>query len=131
MLPSVRYGGAERVVGAVADELALAGFKVDNCGLRPRGDEHRAGHPINNIYWPFDGRRRPLAQRLLWHAIDTFTLASRRAVEKIVDELRPDVMITHNLRGWGYAPWVLAGERGLPLVHVVHDYGLVCNSSTL
>lgn len=131
MMPSARYGGAERVVGAFADELEQAGFKVDNCGLKPKGSEHLAGYPINNVYWPFDGRRRRPLWRALWHAIDTFTLASRRTVEKIVDELRPDVVITHNLRGWGFAPWVVAGERGIPLVHVVHDYGLVCNSSTL
>ena len=50
---------------------------------------------------------------------------------KIVNELRPDVVITHNLRGWGFAPWVVAGELGIPLLHVVHDYGLLCNSTTL
>ncbi|WP_442007186.1 glycosyltransferase [Mycobacterium sp. 2YAF39] len=132
MPPSAQYGGAERVVGSFADELELAGFTVHTCGLKPRdADPVEPGHPINNIYWPFDGGHRSAAQRVLWHAIDTFSLASRRAVEKIVDELRPDVVITHNLRGWGYAPWVVAGKRGVPLIHVVHDYGLICNSSTL
>jgi glycosyltransferase involved in cell wall biosynthesis len=132
MPPSARYGGAERVVGSFADELEQAGFTVHSCGLKPRGGE-RLGpeHPISNIYWPFDTRRRGTAHRALWHAIDTFSLASGRTVQKIVDELRPDVVITHNLRGWGFAPWVVAGELGLPLVHVVHDYSLICNSSTL
>jgi glycosyltransferase involved in cell wall biosynthesis len=131
-MTSTRYGGAERVVGSFADKLEHAGFEVHSCGLKPRGGEHPGpGHPIDNIYWPFDGRRRGAVQRALWHVIDTFPLAARRAVEKIVDELHPDVVITHNLRGWGFAPWVVAGERGLPLVHVVHDYSLICNSSTL
>lgn len=132
MPPSSRYGGAERVVGAFADELEQAGFRVHNCGLKSRSAEPaEPGYPINNIYWPFDGPRRGVARRTLWHAVDTFTLSSRRTVQRIVDELRPDVVITHNLRGWGYAPWVVAGERGLPLVHVVHDYSLVCKASTL
>jgi glycosyltransferase involved in cell wall biosynthesis len=43
----------------------------------------------------------------------------------------PGVIITHNLRGWGFAPWIVAAERGIPLVHVVHDYSLLCNSATL
>ena len=132
MAPSARYGGAERVVSSFAYELELAGFTVHSCGLKARGGQPlEPGYPINNIYWPFDARHRGAATRTLWHAIDTFALAGKRAVETILDELRPDVVITHNLRGWGYAPWVVAGERGLPLVHVVHDYGLICNSSTL
>lgn len=131
MAPSGRYGGAERVVGSFAEDLEQAGFEVYTCGLKPRTGKQGPGHPISNIYWPFDGRRRGPAQRALWHAIDTFALASRPTVEKVLDELQPDVVITHNLRGWGFAPWVVAGERGLPLMHVVHDYSLVCNSSTL
>lgn len=132
MDPSARYGGAERVVGSLADQLEQAGFTVHSCGLKPRGSANLGpGHPIDNLYWPFDGRRRGPAQRALWHAVDTFALASKRAVQKIVDDLRPDVVITHNLRGWGLAPWVVAGERGIPLVHVAHDYALICNSSTL
>ena len=132
MPASVRYGGAERVFGSFADELEQAGFTVHSCGLRPRDGQRRdPGYPISNIYWPFDTHRHGVVQRTLWHAIDTFALAAKRTVANIFDELRPDVVITHNLRGWGYAPWVVAGERGLPLVHVVHDYGLICNSSTL
>ncbi|BBY63358.1 hypothetical protein MHEL_16010 [Mycolicibacterium helvum] len=132
MPPSAQYGGAERVVGSFADELEQAGFTVHSSALKPRNaDDAGPGHPIDNIYWPFDAERPVAAQRVLWHAIDTFVLASKSAVRKMVDELRPDVVITHNLRGWGYAPWVVAGERRIPLVHVVHDYGLICNSSTL
>jgi glycosyltransferase involved in cell wall biosynthesis len=130
--PTARYGGAEQVVGDYAVELEQAGFTVHSYGLKPRGGK-RSGPEvaISNIYWPFDGPRRGPAQRAVWHAIDTFALASKRAVRKVIDELRPDVVVTHNLRGWGYAPWVVAGERGIPLVHVVHDYSLICNSSTL
>lgn len=131
LAPPARYGGAERVVGSFAQQLEDAGFEVHNRGLKPRGSDEESAHAIRNVFWPFDGRRRGFAQRALWHAVDTFALPARAIVEKIVDELHPDVVITHNLRGWGYAPWVVAGERGVPLVHVVHDYGLLCNSTTL
>jgi glycosyltransferase involved in cell wall biosynthesis len=136
MVPPAHYGGAERVVGSFAQELEHAGFQVHNRGLKPRGrgsDEtpFSEAHPISNVFWPFDGRQRGFAQRALWHAVDTFALLARATVEEIFDEVRPDVVISHNLRGWGYAPWVVAAERGIPLVHVVHDYSLLCNSTTL
>lgn len=133
MVPPARYGGAERVVGSFGEQLEQAGFQVFNRGLKPRcGRSDTANaHPISNVFWPFDGRQRGLAQRALWHAVDTFALRARRTVEEIFDELRPDILISHNLRGWGYAPWIVAAERGIPLVHVVHDYSLMCNSTTL
>lgn len=133
LVPPARYGGAERVVGSFAHQLEVAGFEVHNRGLKPRGgiSDDDSAHEITNLFWPFDGRRRGFVQRALWHAVDTWALPARAAVEQIVDELHPEVVITHNLRGWGYAPWVVAGERGIPLVHVVHDYGLLCNSTTL
>jgi glycosyltransferase involved in cell wall biosynthesis len=133
MVPPARYGGAERVVGSFGQQLEHAGFQVHNRGLKPRdhSSDGESGHAIRNIFWPFDGRRRSFIQRALWHAVDTFALPARKIVEEIFDELHPDVVICHNLRGWGYAPWVVAAERGVPLVHVVHDYSLLCNSTTL
>jgi glycosyltransferase involved in cell wall biosynthesis len=132
MVPPTRYGGAELIVGAFGDELEAAGFRVYNRGLKPRGNvDTDPGQPISNIYWPFDNARRGVAQRTLWHAIDTYMLAARSSVEALVNELRPDVVITHNLRGWGFAPWFVAGQKDIPLAHVVHDYSLICNSSNL
>lgn len=132
MVPPTRHGGAERVVSAFAEELTAAGLQVHNSGLKPRGaDDSEPGMPIRNIYWPFDERRRGGARRTVWHAIDTLMLTARSAVENLVNELQPDVMITHNLRGWGFAPWVIAQRHGIPLVHIVHDYALMCNSSML
>lgn len=131
MVPPARFGGAERVVQSYADELRGSGWKVENHGLRRRGRTSEPGTAIRNIYWPFDGDRHGLVGRTLWHAIDTMTLSSAAMVGRLIDETRPDAVITHNLRGWGYAPWVVAAERGIPLIHVIHDYGLLCNSSTL
>lgn len=131
MVPPARFGGAERVVQSCADELRDAGWNVQNHGLRRRGDNDDPGSAIPNIYWPFDGDRRGVLGRTLWHAVDTMTLSSAAIVDRLIDEIQPDAVVTHNLRGWGYAPWVIAAERGVPLIHVVHDYGLLCNSSTL
>ncbi|MGB0437509.1 MAG: glycosyltransferase [Mycobacterium sp.] len=130
MVPPARYGGAELVVGSFGEQLERAGFRVHNQGLKARHDDG-SGLPIPNVYWPFDGRDHRAAQRLAWHGIDALTLSARAAVERLVDEVEPDVMVTHNLRGWGLAPWVVAEQRRIPLVHVIHDYGLLCNSSTL
>ena len=131
MVPPSRFGGAERVVKAFAEELEVAGFTVHNQGLRPRSARSEPGLPIANVFWPFDGTRRGVIERAVWHAVDVGTLASYRQVDALVDRYKPDVLVTHNLRGWGFAPWKVARKRGIPLIHVVHDYGLLCSSSTM
>ena len=130
MVPPARFGGAELVVGVFGEQLEQAGLRVHNQGLRASGVDG-PGLPIQNLYWPFDGRQRAAAPRLAWHAIDALASNSRAQVEGLVDDVAPDVIITHNLRGWGLAPWTVAARRGIPLIHVIHDYGLLCNASTL
>ena len=133
MVPPTHFGGAERVIDWLTRELQRAGLHVRTAGLRQRGGapDGTEAHRIDNIYWPFDGQSRGVLSRTSWHAIATFMLTARRAVESLLDEIRPAVVITHNLRGWGYAPWVAVGARGIPLIQVVHDYGLICNPATL
>jgi glycosyltransferase involved in cell wall biosynthesis len=130
MVPPSRFGGAENVVEAFGAALGDAGFRVHNAGLRPRGDD-APGTPIPNLYWPWDGRRRHPALRVGWHAVDALTDTGKAAVRRLVQREAPDVLIAHNVRGWGLAPWEVARERGIPLIQVVHDYGLLCNASTL
>lgn len=132
MVPPARFGGAELVVSAFSEQLQQSGFRVHNQGLRSRQENGDCSAiPVPNLYWPFDRRRRGAGARLTWHAIDALTLLGQGAVDRVVDEVVPDVIITHNLRGWGLAPWVCARRRRIPLIHVVHDYGLLCNSATL
>lgn len=130
MVPPARFGGAERVVAAFGDQLRADGFSVRDHGLRARR-QPGSETPIRNLYWPFDGGSRGVAARTAWHAVDALTLAARKSVERLVDDFAPDVLITHNLRGWGLAPWAVAEKRGIRLIHVIHDYGLLCNNSTM
>jgi glycosyltransferase involved in cell wall biosynthesis len=133
LVPPARFGGAERVVGWLTEELRQAGLRVHNVGLAPRGQARATDgtHALRNLYWPFDGRQRNVVLRSAWHAVDTWLQLARGVVDRLVDEVEPSVLVTHNLRGWGYAPWEVARARGLPLVHVVHDHGLLCYSTSL
>lgn len=133
MVPPAAYGGAERVVGWLTDRLEAAGLVVHNAGLGPRaatGGQDQS-YPIPNLYWPFDGVSRGVVARSAWHAVDSLLLLARQQVETLFDEVSPSVIVTHNLRGWGLAPWVVARERRVPVIQVVHDYGLICNAATL
>ena len=45
--------------------------------------------------------------------------------------LRPDVVHTHNLTGIGTGVWEVSRQLGVPVVHTIHDYYLLCPRVTL
>ena len=121
------YGGAERYVS----DLAL--------GLRDRGHEPR-------ILSAFPPRETPAGvETATLHATDWRTSRTRRlrnhlgdilslpgpALRRAVADARPDLVHTNNLPGISSAVWEIAREAGVPVVHTLHDYHLLCPRTTL
>lgn len=77
--------------------------------------------------------RRPKSKTLkaLWQVLDIYNLHARWIVERVAEEVNPDVVHTHNLRGLSVSVWNAAGLSATPLVHTAHDYHLLSRNSTL
>jgi len=133
------HGGAERVAQQVAEGLAAQGHGVDVITLGksedPPEDElngvrvHRV--PLRNLYWPFPVARAGFPAKVVWHARDSNNATMARSVGALLDRIRPQVVNTHNLAGFSAAIWEAAADRGLPLVHTLHDHYLLCPYSTM
>ena len=132
------HGGAERVAQDVAESLAARGHQVHVLTLG-RGRAERAEingvrvryAPLRNLYWPFPVSDKGFAMKATWHAIDAYNPAMAREVGDWLDEIRPDLVNTHNLAGFSAAVWPAAAQRGIRLVHTLHDYYLLCPYSTM
>ena len=70
-----------------------------------------------------------LAARTVWHAVDRFGNLMEDAYGAVIDRFRPDVIFTHVLAGLSLAIWKAAQARGIPVVHMVHDYYPMCVKS--
>jgi glycosyltransferase involved in cell wall biosynthesis len=121
------YGGAERYVS----DLAL--------GLRDRGHEPR-------VLSAFPLRETPAGiETAILHATDWRTSRTRRlrnhlgdvvsvpgpALRRALADARPDLVHTNNLPGISSAVWEVARQAGVPVVHTLHDYHLLCPRTTL
>jgi glycosyltransferase involved in cell wall biosynthesis len=133
------FGGAERVAQSVAEMLAAQGHGVHVITLG-KGDRaervERNGVqvrtvPLRNLYWPFPVSPAGSAGKIAWHAIDAWNPAMAGAVGRLLDEIRPEVVNTHNLAGFSAAVWQAAARRELPLAHTLHDHYLLCPYSTM
>jgi len=133
------FGGAERVAQSLAEMLAAQGHGVHVITLGRNGDAqspelngvrvHRL--PLRNLYWPFPVSPAGTAGKIAWHAIDAWNPAMAGAVGGLLDEIRPEVVNTHNLAGFSAAVWPAVARRGLPLAHTLHDHYLLCPYSTM
>lgn len=65
----------------------------------------------------------PAYLRLIWHAFDMVNIHAYWVTRRLVKTLKPDVVITHNLKGIGYTIPRAVGASRVPWIHVVHDLG--------
>ena len=132
-------GGAELVVQNQAEELARRGHTVHVLTLgEPGGQVARSvlqgvgivRVPLANLYLPGTSRPGSL-QRMAWHAKDVSNERMARAAREWLSELRPDLVVCHNLYGWSAAVWPAIKSLGFPLVQVLHDQYLRCVRSSM
>jgi glycosyltransferase involved in cell wall biosynthesis len=140
MFPPPYVGGAERSVEALCLDLVSAGFRVTVLALKGEGAADVTDVNgvtvirlrIPNLFWKWGARRRrPRLLEALWNVVDLSSLVGRLRTGRTAKKLRPDVIVTNNISGWAYGPWVYAAHANVPLVHVVRDYNLLCVRSNL
>ena len=132
--PATIKGGAEAAVLDLAHALADRGHEVSLVVHHPGREVEESvdrgvrvyGLPNRNIYFGFDGVRRPAPLRFGFHALDGVNPMMAAAFGRILDCEKPDVVNTHALVGLSQLVWREAARRDLPIVHYLHEYGTMC-----
>ena len=142
LYPPNVVGGAELSLCALTRTLAAAGDDVHVATLAPPGGptvstERDCGVTVHrfalaNLYWPWsDTGERTLLQKSVWHTVDSANAVMARRLAALVARLEPDVVVTNNLQGWSTAVVTTMKRVGVPVVHVLHDYSLLCPQTTM
>ncbi len=130
-------GGAERVVEAMAEDYVKNGhevvvistkpyFRIMNYELRIKNYEI---FYFSALYYYLS--KIPLIFRLFWHIWDMFDAVSCYRVKIILEKEKPDLIITHNLKGIGYLIPGMIRKLGIKHHHYLHDIQLVYPSGLL
>jgi glycosyltransferase involved in cell wall biosynthesis len=72
-----------------------------------------------------------LWQKLIWHGLDLFNPVALIKVVRLLHRYAPDVVITHNFKGWSLSLFVAVKALRVPLISVLHDYNIVCEKTTM
>lgn len=145
LFPPYHRGGAEVVATTFAQELAR-NHEVTVLSIRPWGGLSSLSlardkdsvissvrvlrfFPLNIFSFININRHNPL-MRLVWHVLDMFNLHTWWTIRQFLRELKPDLVLTHNLKGIGYTvPWAIrsflktAQGKAVRWMHTIHDLG--------
>ena len=138
LLPN-HFGGAEATVKSIAEELVKLGHSVTVASLSRDGAEQR--QTVNGVqcvylhidetFWLQDMARWRAPLRILRHIIDLYNFSMGWRFKKLLAEIKPDIVVAHNIRGFSPSIWRAAQVSGIPLCQMIHDYFLVCGNSTM
>jgi glycosyltransferase involved in cell wall biosynthesis len=119
-------GGAERYVHDLRDGLERQGHEVTVLSAFPtEADNSRRRRVLHPTDWREDRVRRYRNHAESWAA------PAPARLDDVLSEINPELVHTSNLLGIGTGLWERARRRGLPVVHTVHDYGLLCPRTSL
>ncbi len=138
--PHIR-GGAEVVVQTVVNELKKEHTVtvITTCegkGLRSLIPKKTNEDDITlyrffplNIFSFITILRRNVVVRLMWHIFDVFNIHSFFTVRSLLKKERPDLVLTHNLKGIGYLTPL--ATHGFKTIHTVHDFAATTPSGVI
>ncbi|MBB6735114.1 glycosyltransferase family 4 protein [Cohnella zeiphila] len=82
---------------------------------------HRLPH--HNLYWIGESKGKGVLPKTVRRLVDLYNPRIIGAAGKLLRELRPDLIHTQNLSGFG--PGVWTASAGAPILHTLRDYSLL------
>lgn len=151
LFPPNSHGGAEEAAKNQANTFFTRGNEVVVLTLSPvnkfciRTDfeasecNSRHSHRVIKIYELrhrnffnyFNIGKHSAPVRFLWHVIDTFNFRLADDIGKILRQEKPDLVITHNLKGLSFFTPLKIAKLKIENWHVVHDVQLYTPSGLI
>ena len=122
-------GGAEQIAELQAEGLAQAGHEVFIISTKPLFANrkplfaNRKSYYLPGLYYNLN--KIPKILRLLWHLVDMFDIGNYLKTKSILKKEKPDIVITHNLKGLSYLIPRAIKCLKLKHIHVLHDIQLL------
>lgn len=137
-------GGAEIVARRVAQELYRRGHEIFVISSMPYEGvtslhESVTSNQVERVYrfYPLNlyhilrDCHTPFFLRAIWHLVDMFNPMTGNAVRRILEREKPDVVLTHNMKGLGLQGFRAIRASGIRQIHTLHDVQLSIPSGLL
>ncbi|MCJ2087747.1 glycosyltransferase family 4 protein [Methylobacterium sp. E-005] len=138
LYPPYIVGGAERSVEHLAEELVAAGHTVAAACIarEPEPKSVRGGVTVyrmahHNDFWLEDWPKATRFGRAWAKLKQQWNFAIAAEFGRVLDDFKPDIVNTHSLLDVSTLVWREAAKRGIPIVHTVCEYDLICGNAAM
>lgn len=138
LYPPHIVGGCERSVEHLAEELVEMGHEVGAACIEREAqapetrngvDVHRVAH--NNDFWLEDWPEYGRSQRRMQKLRQQWNLKQAADFDRVFETFQPDIINTHSLLDVTTLIWGKAARRGIPVVHTICEYDLICGNAAM
>jgi glycosyltransferase involved in cell wall biosynthesis len=142
LYPPYVLGGAELYVQQIAQRLSVehdisvistAPFGTDRSLVSTQAEVKEAiyrFYPLN-LYSTYNYALKPTFIKPMWHLFDVWNPHVYAFVKGVLKREKPEVVHIHNFKGLSASVFSAANDLGIPTVHTVHDYDLICPKTTM
>lgn len=138
LYPPHILGGAERSVAMLAEAQTALGHQVAAACTTPNSftKEERNGvtvyrMPHETSFWAEEWPKHSKLERGWRKFMQQFNYKLRDHFARALDDFKPDVVHTHSMVDVSTTIWEAATKRGLPIVHTLRDYDLLCADASM
>jgi len=124
LYPPYHRGGAEMIASIMVSDLEKLGHEVFVITTSPQKN-----YSENNVYYLkskyYNLSQLPIFFRLFWQINNLFNYRQKNQVDRIINQEKPELIITHNLMGLGLQLPRLFKAKKIKHVHIIHDIQLL------
>ncbi len=138
LYPPHVIGGAELSVAALAEAQQLAGHVVAAACTTPGSFRIEERHgvevfrmPHETSFWAEDWPRHGKLRRAYRKFAQQYNYRLERHFADVIARFRPDVIHSHSMVDVTTRCWLAGAQAGVPIVHTLRDYDLLCADSTM
>ncbi len=144
LYPPGARGGAELVAQRIADELYCRGHEVFVVSTEPFSgiksiSLHQTAKHLGKVYRFFppnlyhikNDRNKSVFKKVAWHLIDLVSGHAPAVINRIIEKEQPDVIISHNLKGFGLRASKAIQKNCVFHIHTLHDLQLTLPSGLM
>jgi glycosyltransferase involved in cell wall biosynthesis len=138
LYPPHIIGGAEKSVALLAEAQTATGHQVAASCTTPGAAKQETLNgvsvyrmPHETDFWAEEWPQHSALERGLRRIKMPFNYRLQQHFANVIDEFKPAVVHTHSMTDLSTRAWLAARTRGIPVVHTLRDYDLLCAHSSM